>query len=166
MANIEVGAADDELRLCLAVEAARQGELRLAGQQANLQAAETRATSVLSWAVTGLTAMAVLALDQQHRTLVVPSAVCLATCAVACISVLWPKEWHTTGYTKADLAKWKIESELDLRESLASGYETCTAENKVEMDRIARMMMIAWMSLALAPIAGIIMVMAFSGVRV
>ncbi len=91
MQEINVGQADGDLRLCLAVEAVRQGELRLAGQQANIQAGEVRATSVLGWSATGLSAMAVLALDQQRRILVMPSAVLLALCIIMCIAALWPK---------------------------------------------------------------------------
>lgn len=163
--RINVGLADADLRLCLAVEAARQGELRLAGQQANLQAGEARATSVLGWSATGLSAMAVLALDQQRRMLVVPSAILLALCVVMCVRALWPKMWHTAGYTGEDLAGWQVGSELELREALASGYESAASDNKARMDHFARCMVVAWVSLALAPLAGILMIMAFSGGR-
>ena len=161
--EVNVGQADADLRLCLAVEAARQGELRLAGQQANLQAAEARATSVLGWSATGLSAMAVLALDQQRRVLVIPSAVLLALCVIMCIAALWPKEWHAAGYTTDDLGAWRIGSELELRESLASGYKAAAEGNKQQMDHLARCMKVAWVSLALAPIAAILMIMALLG---
>lgn len=165
MQEINVGQADADLRLCIAVEAVRQGELRLTGQQANIQAGEARATSVLGWSAAGLSAMAVLALDQERRILVAPSAVLLALCVVMCIAALWPKAWNTAGYTRADLAAWQVGSELELRESLASGYEESAAENRVQMDHFARCMMFAWVSLALAPVAGILMILAFSAGR-
>lgn len=165
MQVINVGQADGDLRFCLALEAVRQGELRLAGQQANLQAGEARATSVLGWSATGLSAMAVLALDQQRRMLVIPSAILLALCIIMCIAALWPKEWHTAGYTMADLRTWQIGSELELRESLASGYEAAAKGNKEQMDHFARCMKVAWLSLALAPIAAILMTLAFNGGR-
>lgn len=165
MQDINVGQADADLRLCLAVEAVRQGELRLAGQQANIQAGEARATSVLGWSAAGLSAMAVLALDQERRILVAPSAVLLALCVIMCIAALWPKDWNTPGYTRADLEAWQVGSELELRESLASGYERCAAENKEQMDHFARCMKVAWVSLALAPVAGTVMILVLSASR-
>ena len=152
--EIAVGAVDGALRFCLAVEAARQGELRLAGQQANLQAVEARATSLLGWAVAGLTGMAVLALDRQHRILVIPPAACLAACAAFCIAALGPKAWHMAGYTASDLADWRVGTELELRESLAVGYEGAAAGNKRVMDRIAWFITAAWACLIAAPVTG------------
>lgn len=160
--TIEVGAADGDLRLWLSTELMRQGEMRLVGQMGNLQAAEARATSLLGWSIAGLSALAVLAADKLHWAIAILPAVLLFGCAIACLMALWPKKWHTAGYTADDIAAWKLDSELAIRESIASGYLTSAEENHHKMKRFSVSIRFAWICLALTPPLGFLGTLCFN----
>ncbi len=157
--GIDVGAADGTFRLCFARETARQGELALAGQASNLQAAEGRAASLLGWSIAALSALAVLAVDKPHRWLAIAPGCCMFACALACIWALWPKVWHTAGYSPEDLGEWQVSTELELLEGLASGYRNAAAENRQTMGEFGWRMRAAWLAFVLAPTSGILVLL-------
>jgi hypothetical protein len=154
--DIDVGQAGPEFRNWLAAEARRQGELHLTAQAANISAMETRATAILAWSVAVLIALATLA--SQHRA--VPAAalagICLFMAAASCVLALQPGDWHTPGYMFASLQQMGHQTEMQMNEAVASGYETGIQINDGRLSRFAGLLRSAWTWFSLSPVAALI----------
>ena len=126
--EIEVGASDGELRLWLAKESVRLGELRLAGILNNHQSVMNRLASILTWSTT--TAIAAAAWMWQHMSAGPAIAgAFLVFAAGSAIAGLWPATWHHAGFSRSNLSSWQNTSELAYLENLAVSYEESAADN-------------------------------------
>ncbi|HWB52209.1 MAG TPA: hypothetical protein VG651_24090 [Stellaceae bacterium] len=135
----------------------RHAELRLASQTSSLQAFESRASALMGWIVTGVSAIggaAVVALagGAWFRAAAIGTGLIPALVgAVAVSAVLWPKNWHDPGYTP-DIVMNTCESELQQLEYLVAGYATGISDNRRFLDRAGRLMRWAWWMLFAAPL--------------
>jgi hypothetical protein len=151
--DTEIGAAGGDLRYWLAKEALRQGELRLAGQAATLQAMETRATSLLTWSVTLGIALVAAATDQRFR-FAAAAALAVAMCAaIASVWAMWPRRWLIAGQRYSDMEHRNLTSELEHLEAMAQGAEAAAEDNERRIRRFATALRCAWVSLVAAPAA-------------
>lgn len=153
---IEVGASADGVRYWMAVEACRQGEVRLTAQAASLTAIETRCTSILSWSVAGALALVAGATQGRWQALAIGAGLSLAAAAVASIAGLWPRRWHPPGYAQPDLKAMQARTELAVRERIALGYATGIEQNAARLALAGRLLRVAWIAFAASPVAGLI----------
>jgi len=148
----EVGAADGTLRLWLAKEALRQGELRLAGQALTLQAMETRATSLLTWSVTVGVALVAASIDSRFRDAAVSAFTCSTIAASACVWGMWPRSWRIAGQRFSDMERRALSTELEHLASMAQGVENAAEANEARVKRFASALRVAWVSVVAAPV--------------
>lgn len=154
--DIEVGQNGDDFRLWLATEGRRQGEVRLAAQAAALTAMETRATAILQWSVAiGSASVAVMIQGVVARPPFAAALCCLFLASALCIAALWPKNWHPPGYSFEALQDFGVQSELEVTEGTAYGYATAIAANDRTATRFARLLKVAWLCFAVAPLAAL-----------
>lgn len=153
---IEVGKADGDVRLWRAVEAMRQGELLLATQTANLVAMETRATAILAWSVAGATAIGLGVANGTLQPLHGLVGLPLLLAAGACILAMWPRRWHGAGYHSRDVAEVHGDTELEVREAIALGYDCGIARNGRRLRATAVWLRGAWLAAVAAPLGAII----------
>lgn len=161
--EIEAGAAGDTLRLWQAREALRHAELRLTSQTASLQAFEARASALMGWFVTAVSAIggaAVVSLTTAAywRAGAFTAALVPAFAgAFEASRLLWPKRWNDPGYSP-DVVMDKCDSELQQLEFLIAGYATGIDENSTLLDRFGRLMRRAWWLLFAVPVtAGLLL---------
>lgn len=156
--KVEVGASDDELRLWTAREAVRHGELILAAQMQNLEAAETRASTFIGWMTAILAAIGASA-GSSTSISHIRAAECAAffgVLAVAfCVRALWPKRWHSAGYLPESILQGSVAdeptpSELENLETFASGYDDSIKANYIHLEKMAANMKVAYLSIGLA----------------
>lgn len=164
---IEVGAADKQLRLWAAKEAVRQGELRLAAQAANLQAAEGRATSLFGWTNAGVLAGAALFSSHEvnHQALVIASLAAPAFLTIGfCLVALWPTTWCETGTDIPWLLAQVAEDDSELRnlEAMAKAYGTALDENSRRLLRFSKLLRGAFISFAATAIVAVGLVLFFT----
>ena len=149
----EVGAEGGDLRYWLAEEGLRQGGARLAGQAANLQAMEARATSPLTWSVTVGIALVAAFVDARFRWPAFGALVLALAAAVSCVVALWPRAWHSGGRRPSELDRLGFSTELEFVEAMALGNEKAAERNETRLRSFALSLRVAWISLASAPAA-------------
>lgn len=150
--DIGVAAESGKLRLWVAREAVRHGELRLAGQASNIQAMEAGATAVLQWSVGAM--IGLLGFGAKGDLPMLPMAVagcCLAAAMLISIRALWPKIWHHAGYSPQDLDDFG-RNELWTLESIALGYDKSVLGNHATISAFGQRMRWAWCAFAAAPL--------------
>ncbi len=150
--EIELGASGADFRHWLAAEAKRQGEIRLNAQAANIASMEARATSILSWAVATLVALATLASQGHGRAAAALAGICLMITAISCIAALMPGHWHPPGYDSATLSSFGLMTELEMNEKISFGYEAGILANDARSRRFAACLRCAWFWFVLAPV--------------
>ncbi len=153
---IEVGETGATLRLWLAREAVRQGELRLAAQTANLGALEARATSLLAWSTAALLAGAAWGVRGAHLGLLVAPGLGLLATTLLCAAALRPRPWHGPGFTLSEMQARPAGSELEHLEWTAAGYESAAAENYLVAKRFSWLLRRAWLAFVAAAAAGVL----------
>jgi hypothetical protein len=151
---IEVGATDDELRLWLAKEAVRHGELRLTAQQNNLAAMESRATSMFGWSIPTILALGTAALRSRYSGPALSAATCMVGTAVMCAVALWPQPWGHAGHRPPMLLNEQLQSELEVIESIALGYDQTADSNEARLTRFGEWLRVAWLLFLLSPLMG------------
>ena len=178
-ALIEVGAsrADGDIRYWRAKEAVAKGELILTSQISALTRMMTSASSILGWSVTISIALvaamasrfgagntssnvAPLLLDLFWPALA--TEVLLLTTAICCVSVLWPSKWRAPGHNADLVLNSPYETELEILESMASGYVEAFRKNLVGLLRLEILLRVAWICFVAAPVAGLL---TYSAVR-
>jgi hypothetical protein len=152
--SVEVGAVDADLRLWLAKEAVRNGELLLASQLSNLTAMETRATALFGWSVPTILALGAAALNTRYTGPAIAAASLLGGAAVACAHGLWPQKWRHAGYHPGEILNEKLTSELEVLESIAGGYAKGADLNNARLDQLADCLRFAWVFFIVSPVAG------------
>lgn len=152
--SVEIGATDADLRLWLAKEAVRHGELLLASQLSNLTAMETRATALFGWSVPAILVLGAAALNARYTGPAIAAASLLAGAAVACAYGLWPQKWSHAGYDPREILDEKLTSELEVLEAMAGGYAEGANLNKARLDHLAVCLRFAWACFIASPVAG------------
>jgi hypothetical protein len=154
--EVDVGEAGDRLPLWLAKEAVRHGELRLAAQQSNLAAMETRATAIFGWSIPTILALGAAALSSRFTGAAVGAAVCLAGSAIHCAVALWPQKWGHPGHNPNVLLDMQLSSELEVLEAVAGGYASTARLNDDRLIRFGAWLRTAWVLFIAAPVAGLV----------
>lgn len=154
--TIEVGAADESLRYCLAKEALRQGELQIAAQISALQSLATRATAILGWSITVASALIAAAISGPWKPAALPAAGFMFAAALCCFIALWPRDWTLPGHDPRWLLSRPFATELEVMESMASGYADGNEQNIRRLQRFGGFLRAAWVCFLLAPLGGII----------
>lgn len=154
--TIDVGQTDDALRLWRATQAVRHGELRLTSQAINRNGLETRATSIIGWAVPTSLAAITAILNPSTAWITQPALAaltCFAVSAILACVALWPRVWSVVGYPPTDIMNGTEGSELEHQEQIAATYAVGIEENRRQLKLLSRLIRLAWLSLAVAPIA-------------
>lgn len=154
--TIEVGAADDTLRYSLAKEALRQGELQIAAQISALQSLATRATAILGWSVTVASALTAAAISGPWKIEALTAAGFMFAAGLCCVIALWPRDWTLPGHDPRWLLSSPFNTELEVLESMASGYANGNANNLERLHRFGRLLRAAWLLFLLTPLGGVI----------
>jgi len=165
--NDDVGAVGRTLKIAMAHEAVRQGELQMAAQVNHLQAAETRAISLLGW--TNAAALAGAALAASHNfqfaiwIIILVASPALIT-ILSCIAALWPSRWIGQG---TDI-NWLLDSVLDSDSELsnltlmAKGYADAIKENEARIWKITGLIRIGYFGFSLSAAFGIAIALYFT----
>lgn len=152
--DIDVGADGAGLRLWLAKEAVRLGEVLLAAQQNNLVAMEARASSIFGWSVPSILGLGAVALHSPFAKAAAASAVCLFGAAIGCAIALWPRPWSHVGYNPKITLDWRLASELEILESIAQGYGDAASENDRRLVRFGTWLRVSWGLFVSGPAVG------------
>ena len=161
--QIEVGAADDTIRIWRAKEALRQGETRLAAQAAIRTALEGRATAITGWAAASLlaaTAGGFASPDWPARAAAAVAAAILFGSAGMCIFAARPRNWAITGYDPQVITTDTLGTELESLESIAAGLSPGIQANNLRLDGMGRMLRWSGWMLIAAPLGGALTYMA------
>jgi hypothetical protein len=156
---IEVGAAEGDLRYWRAKEAVRQGEARLTAQAAIRTALEARATALTGWAAISLlaaTGAGFTAKDTAGRAGAAGAGSILFVAAIIGIHAVRPRDWAMVGYDLAVISADRLESELEVLESIASGLSPGIQANNRRLNEMGRMLRWAGWLLIVAPTVGAI----------
>lgn len=157
--EIEVGAADRDLRYWLAKEAMRQGEARLTAQNAVRTALEARAAALTGWAAVGLLASSgasFTAKDDPAFLGATAAAVVLFLAASLGIYAARPRGWSMVGY-EPDVVMGlsaRFNTELEAVESISGGLIDGIAINNQRIAQTSRLLRWAGWLLIVAPVAG------------
>ena len=155
-APIEVGTSlvEGTLRYWKANQAVTKGELLLASQISSMGRLITAATSILGWSVTislaltGAIASALApAISAPGNSLLssvlshllwpaIVAEVLLSFAAMCCIRVLCPGTWRAPGHDPALVLNAPYGTELEVTESMASGYAEAAECNSSALDRL------------------------------
>lgn len=149
-AETEVGRHGAALRLWVAAEAVRHGEMMLAGDKESIAALEARATAMLGWASAAAAALGVWAGNAQPWAPVLWALLPLGAAACLAIVVLWPGQWYYAGYGYQVLTARGFATELAHQEATAFGYDDAHAKNLKRLRRKAAALRGAWAALAIA----------------
>jgi hypothetical protein len=176
--SIEVGASlsSGTIRYWRAKEAVAKGELILGSQINALGRLMTSASSVLGWSVTislALTAGIASAISSRSAGTASSNApaipqlggllwpalaaeTLLLITAICCVCVLWPGRWRPPGHDPALVLNAAYETELQVLESMASGYAVAVTENSKGLGRLEKLLRSAWVCFVAAPVVGLI----------
>lgn len=141
-----------DIRNWRAKEGLRQCELRLASQALNLTAMESRATSVLTWCMAGLTGLSLATGGQMPRNGVLVSIILLALAGGACVAALWPRNWAMTGFHSVWEDALDLPSITEIIESMSISYIRGISSNTRRLRNFSRLMCAAWLLFLLAPL--------------
>jgi hypothetical protein len=155
--DIEVGATDGDLRYWRAKEAVRQGEARLTAQAAIRTALEGRATALTGWAAISLlaaTGAGFTAKDMAGSAGAGAEGVVLLIAAIVGIHAVRPRDWAMVGYDPQVITSDRLDSELELLESIAAGLSPGIQTNNRRLNGMGRMLRWAGWMLIAAPWVG------------
>ena len=76
--------------------------------------------------------------------------------AISCVFVLWPGSWRPPGHHPSQVLQASYGTELEILESMASGYAEAVEQNSKGLDRLAKLLRAAWVCFVTAQIAGLI----------
>ena len=162
-ATVEVGVTGGDLPYWRACEAIRHAEIKLAGQVQATQSLEGRATSMLGWSVAGLLALGAAVTGGVHLAAAIASGTCLFAAMVLCVYGIVRREFSgVPGYEPSILLDDRSRSEYDALRSLALGYQGAIDRNTASFKRFKRVLAIAIMLMVLAPISGLVVLVAAS----
>lgn len=150
--DIEVGETGDTLRLWAAKESMRHGELHLASQAASLTAMEGRATSILGWAVAGVFGLGALSTTGSYRAAASLAAFSLFVSAFSCVVGLWPQDWAVAGMLPKQLRNSGQNSELEILEYIAKGYDEAISLNSGRLESLGHCLVLSWVCFVASPI--------------
>lgn len=150
--EIEVGESGGTLRYWAAKEAIRHGELHLTSQAASLSAMESRATSILGWAITGVFALGALSTTGLYRAAAGFAAVLLFVSAVSCVVGLFPRNWAVAGMLPAQVRNSGQKTELEVLEHLGKGYDEAIQRNNIRLGSFGYYLRFSWICFAASPI--------------
>lgn len=150
--TIEVGETGDTLRYWLAKEAIRHAEARLGAQAASLTALESRAVSILGWAVTGVFALGAAATTGHYRDSAMTAAVFLFLASLLSIYGLWPQKWGVAGYMPLAVLDSGQLSELETLEHIAQGYDATITQNEKRLWLFTKAISGSWLCFGTAPV--------------
>lgn len=154
--TIEVGETGDTLRFWRAKEAIRHAETHLTAQASSLSAMETRATSILGWATTGVFALGAAAISGQYRAGASVAASALFASAVFVILGLWPRDWGIAGCAPLQVMDSKYDSELEILESIAQGYANTVSLNNKRLTSFSTMLRTSWIFFVASPMLAVV----------
>jgi hypothetical protein len=171
--TIDVGAAnsDGSLRLWKARTAVAQGELLLGAHQNSIGRVTTSASSLLGWSVTIALALGAAiptlipgtgtqTANQQFLSKLLWPAVasfgCILIAAIFCVSVLWPSYWRAAAVGSEAIRKDTSDTELQVLEAVALGYELGIAENDAKLRSLQTRLRAAWLLFPAAPAVGVL----------
>ena len=176
---IEVGSSitDGTIRYWKAKEGVTKGEVLLGSQISSMSRLMTSATSILGWSVTislALTAAIASALAPPPSSSgnpnpaaswflshllwpAVAAEILLLIAAICCVRVLWPATWRAPGHDPALVLSAPYDTELEVLESMASGYAEAARYNGRALSRLEGWLRTAWASFAAAPIIGLLL---------
>jgi hypothetical protein len=161
--EIELGeVAGDGLRLWLAEQAVRHAELRLAAQAGNLQALETRASSLLQWSVSVALALITLAVTTPAlRAPAEAAGVMMALTALFSAWPLLPSPWSISGLSPEVILPDENEqeptsSQLLFLEGTARTYGRGITANDDRLLWFGKSLRLAWFCFAAAPVIAVL----------
>ncbi|WP_137178788.1 hypothetical protein [Roseomonas sp. AR75] len=143
-----MGDADDStMQLVRAKEALRQVEQRLAAQATTLATLETRATSLVGWALAGLVAGGAALVTPAVPTVLAYAAAgliaALLASAVTAALAIAPRDWGVQGHLPRDVIGDFDESEAKFLEWLAEGLGKAAEDNRQRITDAARRLQIS-----------------------
>ena len=150
--DVEVGATDGDLRYWRAKEAIRHAELNIGSQTANLASMESRATSILGWAIAGVTVLVAVVITGPFRAAALAAAFSLFVATLFSILGLRAKDWGVVGYNPRKLLEDTHSSELEVLESFGRGYAETIDKNEGILRNFSICLTVAWAALAATPI--------------
>jgi hypothetical protein len=155
--EIEVGATGADLRYWKAKEAVRQGESRLAAQAAVRVALEARSTALTGWAAVSLlatTGAGFAAKDVAGFTGALVTGFILFAAAVLGIHAARPRNPSMVGYDPTVIISDPLESELEVLESIGTGFSPGIQLNNLRLTEMAKLLRWAGWLLIAAPVIG------------
>jgi len=155
--EIEVGAADNDLRLWRAKEAVRQGEGRLNAQAQARVALEGRGTATTGWASASLLALVAAGFASPAalpRIAIAATGLLFLTAAGLCIAAIRPRDWAMVGYDPTVILDDDNKSELEALESVALGLSDGIQGNNRRLKRTGQLLRYAGWTMIAAPIIG------------
>ena len=159
-ANIEVGAADGDLRYWLAKEAMRQGEARLNAQNSVRTTLEARATAITGWAAVGFLATVgagVTAKDLPTLSGAGAAGAVLFMAGAVGIFAARPRVWSLVGYEPDPVMALSktLGTELEVLESISGGLADGIKVNNKRLDRMGSMLRWAgWLLIGASLVGG------------
>ncbi|HVC54993.1 MAG TPA: hypothetical protein VND95_03505 [Stellaceae bacterium] len=160
------------MRYWLAKEAVAKGEMLLGSQNSSLGRLSANATSIMGWSVTislALTAAIASALlppanAPAHTAsllshLLWPAAAAeslMLIASICCFVVLWPGKWSVAAFEPDLVLNTPYETELEVLEAMASGYAEGVARNASGLNRLEKLLRVAWLCFMASPVVGLI----------
>lgn len=154
--DIELGATAGDLRYWLAKEALRQVESQKKSQTDVYASFSNRATSILGWAVTGLSALGAAIVTGNFVFVSLAAAFPLLVAGGLSIYVLWPKKWFDAAWPADWLLQTSLTSELEVLEAMASGGQATMTADSRKLDGSAKAVAVAYACLASAPVVALL----------
>ncbi len=150
----EIGVVGGDLLFWRAREAMRHGEKRLEVQSQAMQALEGRATSMMSWCVTGGLALGAAMAGGVHVRAAGAVTAPLLAAAALCLWGVLARDWTGPGYQPKVLLEDKSRSEYEALVELAKGYQTAVERNRDNFRLFQMRLSVAAGLIFAAPLAG------------